>query len=104
MAIASTIHQYMTEHGVPYEVMTHARSNSSMETAELARVPGGRLAKSVILEDEEGFVMAVLPCTHHVKLGKLSRSLNRHLHLATEDELPALFTDCERGAVPPLGL
>jgi len=75
-----------------------------METAELARVPGDRVAKSVILEDDDGYVMAVLPSTYHVRLGKLSRELNRRLRLATEDELARLFTDCETGAIPPLGL
>jgi Ala-tRNA(Pro) deacylase len=75
-----------------------------METAELAHVPGDRLAKSVVLEDEDGYVMAVLPSTHHVRLGKLGRELNRSLRLATEKQLTTLFADCETGAVPPVGL
>ena len=94
----------MMRHGVHCDVLTHPHSHSSMETAELARVPGDRVAKSVILEDDDGYVMAVLPSTYHVRLGKLSRELNRRLRLATEDELARLFTDCETGAIPPLGL
>ncbi|HEX6136947.1 MAG TPA: YbaK/EbsC family protein [Casimicrobiaceae bacterium] len=104
MATASRVEEYMMRHGVRYDVLMHPHSHSSMETAELAHVPGDRLAKSVILEDDEGFVMAVLSSTHHVKLGKLSRELNRNLRLATENELSTLFADCERGAVPPIGL
>lgn len=105
MAIASRIQDYMAEHGCHYEVLTHAHSHNSMQTAQLAHVPGERLAKSVMLEDDEGgFVMAVIPSSHHVRLGQLSRELNRPLHLATEDELPALFSDCERGAIPPVGM
>lgn len=104
MAIAHRVEEYMMQHGVRYDVITHPHSHNSMETAEFAHVPGERLAKSVILEDEDGFVMAVLPSTRHVRLGKLSRELNRRLCLATEDELAHLFADCERGAVPPIGL
>jgi Ala-tRNA(Pro) deacylase len=104
MAIASKIQDYMTQHGVEYQVLSHPHSHSSMETAQLAGIPGVRLMKSVVLEDDDGFVMAVLPSTHHVRLGHLSRELNRRLHLATEDELPRLFGDCELGAIPPLGL
>lgn len=74
-----------------------------METAELAHVPGDRLAKSVVLEDDDGFMMAVLSSTRHIRLGQLSRELNRKLRLATEDELPNFFTDCELGAIPPVG-
>ena len=104
MATASRVEDYMMRHGLHCDVLTHPHSHSSMETAELARVPGDRVAKSVILEDDVGYVMAVLPSTYHVRLGKLSRELNRRLRLANEDELARLFTDCETGAIPPLGL
>ena len=104
MATASRVEDYLMRHGVHCDVLMHPHSHSSMETAELARVPGDRVAKSVILEDDDGYVMAVLPSTYHVRLGKLSRELNRRLRLATEDELARLFTDCETGAIPPLGL
>jgi len=104
MATASRVEDYMMRHGLHCDVLTHPHSHSSMETAELARVPGDRVAKSVILEDDDGYVMAVLPSTYHVRLGKLSRELNRRLRLANEDELARLFTDCETGAIPPLGL
>jgi Ala-tRNA(Pro) deacylase len=104
MATAATVENYMAQRGIRYDVMTHPHSHSSMETAELAHVPGDRLAKSVILEDEDGYVMAVLPSTHHVRLGKLGRELNRRLRLATEEQLAALFGDCEKGAIPPVGL
>jgi len=103
MAIAHRVEDYMMQYGVQYDVVTHSHSRSSMETAELAQVPGDRLAKSVVLEDEDGFLMAVLPSTQHVRLGRLSRELNRRFRLATEEEIGALFEDCERGAIPPLG-
>ena len=104
MAIAHTLESYIAERGIPYEVISHAHSHSSAQTAEFAHVPGDRLAKSVILEDDDGYVMAVLPATCHVKLGRLSRELNRRLRLATENTLPDLFGDCEMGAIPPVGL
>lgn len=103
MAIASRIRNYMNEHGLRYDVLTHPHSHNSMETAEFAHVPGRCLAKSVVLEDDDGFLMAVLPSTHHVQIGRLSRALNRPLRLATEHELAVLFCDCERGAIPPVG-
>ena len=104
MAIAHTLESYIAQRGIPYDVISHAHSHSSAQTAELAHVPGDRLAKSVILEDDDGYVMAVLPSTCHVRLGRLGRELNRKLRLATEKTLPALFEDCELGAIPPVGL
>ena len=104
MAIANKVHDYLMQHDVKYDVVTHPHSRSSMETAELAHVPGNRLAKSVVLQHDDGFLMAVLPSTCHVRLGILSKELNRKLRLATEKELADMFADCELGAVPPLGL
>ena len=104
MAIPHTVESYIAERGIPYDVISHEHSHSSAQTAELAHVPGDRLAKSVILEDDAGYVMAVLPSTCHVRLGRLSRELNRKLRLATEKTLPDLCGDCELGAIPPVGL
>ena len=105
MAIAHRVEDYMMQHGVKYDIVAHPHSHNSMETAALAHVPGERLAKSVILEDDDGgYVMAVLPCARHVRLGRLRVEMNRRLRLATEESVAHLFSDCERGAVPPLGL
>ena len=70
MAIPHTVESYIAERGIPYDVISHEHSHSSAQTAELAHVPGDRLAKSVILEDDAGYVMAVLPTTCHVRLGR----------------------------------
>lgn len=103
MAIANTLQRFMTSGGVRYEVLTHPRSYSSSETAESAHIPGDRLAKAVLLVDENGYVLAVLPSTHRIALGQLDRLLQRHLGLATEEEVARLFRDCEVGAIPPFG-
>ena len=103
MAIASTVSTYLAEHDVPYDVLTHPHTASSGESAQASHVPGSRLAKSVVLEDEQGYLMVVLPASRHVDLGELHRQLNRDLGLATESELGTLFSDCEIGALPAIG-
>ena len=103
MAIAITLRQYLEKNGIEYDVLPHAYTTSSMSTARSAAIPGGQVAKPVILEDEEGYLMAVIPATHHIELGSLSQQLHRRLGLATESELATLFNDCELGAIPPMG-
>ena len=44
MAIALTVSQYLAEHDVPYDVLTHAHTATSGESAEASHVPGSRLA------------------------------------------------------------
>lgn len=103
MAIPSRVQEYMAEHGLRYDVLTHPHSHNSMETAHLARVPANCLAKSVVLEDDDGFLMAVLPSTQHVQLGWLGKAMNCNMRLASEEDLSSLFRDCDIGAIPPLG-
>jgi Ala-tRNA(Pro) deacylase len=68
-------------------------------------VPPRQVAKSVILEDERGCVMAVLPADLRVHVGALARLLGRHdLHLSDEARVSAIFHDCAPGAVPALGM
>jgi Ala-tRNA(Pro) deacylase len=101
MSIPSRLSSYLEQCGARYEVCSHEHSRSSPETARTAHIPPHQLAKSVIVEDDLGCVMAVLPADRVVKLGRLSRLLDRgRLRLAEEDGIAALFADCERGAVP----
>jgi len=103
MAIAMTLAEYLQSHHSAFEMMTHAHTGCSLDTAATAHVPGDRLAKSVMLKDDAGYVMAVLPSTCHVSISALNRRLGRHLQLAEEWELAGLFRDCEPGAIPAVG-
>jgi len=102
MTISLTLLEYLEWEGVDYELLHHEPAFDSMHAAEAAHVPGDQLAKCVVLEDESGYLMAVIPATHELELDTLSRQLNRHLQFANEEEIADLFEDCDRGAVPPL--
>ncbi len=103
MAIAPTLQQYLAEHGVTYDVLPHAPTVSSMRTAEASHVPGDCLAKAVVLKQDAGYLLVVLPASHRLSLDDLAARLDRRVELATEPEIEALFRDCARGAVPPVG-
>jgi Ala-tRNA(Pro) deacylase len=103
MAIALSIETFLKQRNINYELVSHPRSVSSMRIAELAHVPGEQLAKSVLLEDESGYLMAVIPSTHRVDLGKLHHQLQRRVGLAIEREVTDLFSDCDPGAIPVIG-
>ena len=105
MSISPSLSSYLDERGARYEVCAHEASHSSAETARVARVEPHQLAKPVILEDDAGCLMAVVPADSTVMLGELSQLLGRKgLRLADERRVATLFQDCERGAVPPVGM
>jgi Ala-tRNA(Pro) deacylase len=103
MSISKTVQWYLDSHEVSYEILQHPHSHSSSETADAAFIWEDQLAKTVLFEDECGYVMAIVPASHQVDLRKLETELHRQLILAAERELPQIFPDCELGAVPPLG-
>lgn len=103
MSIAASVKEYLDKNHIQYDVVHHPRTESSMETAEMTHIKGDQLAKSVLLEDESGYVLAIIPSTYHVELDKISDRLERDLDLATETEISSLFHDCARGAIPVLG-
>jgi Ala-tRNA(Pro) deacylase len=105
MSIPFRLTAYLEQFGAQYEMREHQYSRSSAETARIASIPANQLAKSVILEDDVGCVMAVVPGDKTVKVGELSRLLGRkNLRLSDEKRISTLFKDCDLGAVPPVGM
>lgn len=103
MAVAISLERYLIENRVRYDVMTHRPTKYSMATAHAAGVPAGRFAKSVVLYDERTYLVAVIPATHRLQLGRLRMQLARAVRLATAAEVQVLFSDCAEGAIPPVG-
>jgi Ala-tRNA(Pro) deacylase len=103
MSIATTLKTHLEGRSLPYSLVAHPHTGSSMDTAASAHVPGDRLAKAVILKSGDDPLMVVVPSDYHVHMGLLHRHLDEEVGLATEAELAALFPDCEPGAVPALG-
>jgi Ala-tRNA(Pro) deacylase len=105
MAIPSRLYSYLEQRGAQYDICEHALSRSSPETARCASILPHQLAKPVLLEDDAGYVMAVVPADRRVMIGRLCQELGRpELRLSDEDRIAALFEGCDRGAMPPLGV
>jgi Ala-tRNA(Pro) deacylase len=103
MAIAAKLKTFLTEHEADYSLQRHPHTGSSMESAEAAHVPGDCLAKGVVLKDDKGYLLVVVPSDYHVDLESLNKKLGRTMEMAPEEAFGQLFPDCEVGAIPPIG-
>ncbi|KUO59273.1 MAG: hypothetical protein APF80_03095 [Alphaproteobacteria bacterium BRH_c36] len=83
-------------------MLTHKLTSCAEATARACSVPSEMLAKSVLVRRKEGFLLAIVPASADVRLNALGRVIGEPVGLATEDEVAAIFSDCEPGAVPPL--
>ena len=104
MTMANTLAKCLSKKHSQFDTVRHPYSLSSMATAHAAHIPGDRLAKTVLLEDDSGYVAAVIPSTHHLKLSEIREQTGRKLSLAHEDGVREVFRDCDHGAIPPVGM
>jgi hypothetical protein len=85
MSLSPTLRQFLDDNGIAYEILAHERALTSARAAQTSHVPGDFLAKGVILKDEDRYLLAVLPASHHLRMGELARKIGRPLGLATGD-------------------
>jgi Ala-tRNA(Pro) deacylase len=102
MAIASTLKSYLDAHSVHFEMVEHAHTESAIDSAKSAHIPPHQMAKAVVLEDDDGYIVSVVPSNNRLNLGWVNEELERDLKLATESALKSLFRDCATGAIPAL--
>jgi Ala-tRNA(Pro) deacylase len=103
MSVPDTVANYLRASQIPFSMVTHRPTRSSMETAEASRISGDRVAKAVVLEDGERYLMAVIPASHRIDTDALAEILDCDVHLVPEADFGLLFRDCRGGAVPPVG-
>ena len=103
MATAITLSQYLSDARLPYELIAHPHTHSSLQTARAAHISPQQLVKGVLLDEHGSLLLAILPAARHLHLGALRRKLHRDLGMATETAVRHVFGDCEPGAVPVPG-
>jgi len=104
MGMAISLQEFFESHPLSYSVVSHDYTETSQRTAAAVHRTGYKVAKSVLLRDDDGYLLAVLPACYRLHLGQLRRELGRDLGLATETEVAATFGDCALGAIPPAGV
>src|SRR5450432_2211446 len=97
MSIAPTLQRYLTAENIQYDLIPHDPTLSSAHTAEACRISGDRLAKAIVLRRNAGYMLAVLPASHHLRLSDLRDQLGDNVEMAKESEIDPLFPDCAHG-------
>ena len=80
MSIAPTLQRHL-DRSVTYDVITHDATMSSTRTAQACHVSGDCLAKAIVLRHDGGYMLAVLPASHHIRLPDLKRQVGDDVDL-----------------------
>ncbi|MCJ8158479.1 aminoacyl-tRNA deacylase [Sphingomonas sp. LaA6.9] len=103
MSIAPRLRQYLDDQRADYEVVEHKPTKSAMQSAEVCHIPADRIAKGVLLDTGDDYLLAVIPADHRLQLSDLKEELGQRPQLVEETALEQVFNDCEMGAVPAIG-
>ncbi len=96
--------EFLDEHDVKYEMISHSPAYTAQQIAALAHIPGKNLAKTVIIKITGEMAMAVLPASYQVDFDLLKKAIGAEdVKLATEKEFKDIFPESDVGAMPPFG-
>jgi Ala-tRNA(Pro) deacylase len=104
MSIAPTLRKYLAAEDIQYDEIPHELTMTSTGTAEACHVSGDRLAKAIVLRRDGGYMLAVLPTSHHLRMADLKARFGSDIDMANEHDVSRLFADCAHGAVPAVGI
>ncbi len=102
MGLPLNVRAYLERENIAYQMLTHPRTSTLAQAAEVCDIPFSQLARAVILVDARGLLMAVLPADHVLDFAALCTLLQRDLELVPGNQLSAIFDDCEPRSYPPV--
>lgn len=102
MGISISLRQFLDAQGVRYDLVPHERTLHSSQTARVSSIPEDNLAKAVLVKRRDGYLLAIVPASRHVRLDELRSWTLEPVDLATEAEVAQCFKDCELGSVPAM--
>ena len=104
MYVSQTVVGFLDRQNVDFEMVAHPHTATSTATARAARIAPERLAKAVLMRGEDDYLLVVVPASRKVNPYAVRELLDEEgLVFAEEGEMPAVFRDCERGALPAVG-
>jgi Ala-tRNA(Pro) deacylase len=104
MTIAASVGNFLERERIPYRTIAHPVAYTAQEEAAVSHVPGRQWAKTVVCMADDQPIQVVVPADMIVDLERLRELIQaRVVRLGTEDEIAALYPECERGAMPPFG-
>lgn len=96
------IERYLDQHLIPFDLVAHDHSSTSLDTAHKAHLPASRVAKGVLIDGDGCRMVAMIPANREVRFGQLGLENGMPFRLASESEVAGLFEGCDPGVIPGL--
>src|SRR5436305_10402666 len=95
---------YLQPNGDPFEPIAHQQAYTSIDEARALGIEASEVVKTVAMRFGGGYALMAIPATCRLDMHLVQEAVgDRHVRLATEEELLRDFPGFELGALPPLG-
>jgi Ala-tRNA(Pro) deacylase len=96
--------EHLQAHGVPFEAIAHRQAYTSIDEARALGIEASEVVKTLAVRAAGGYALVAVPATGRLDMHLVQAAVgDRHVRLATEEELLRDFPGFELGALPPLG-
>lgn len=83
----SGVFGFLAVKDIAYTKLPHEYCRSIREVSDITQISADNIARTVLLKDKSGIIMAVLPASYMLDFAELCRNLNRELEPLTEQEI-----------------
>src|ERR1700746_2131959 len=102
--VMTQVTEHLQTHGVPFEAIAHQQAYTSIGEARALGINASEVLKTVAMRVAGGYALMAVPATGRLELHLVQAAVgDRHVRLATEEELLRDFPGIGLGALPPLG-
>jgi len=96
--------EYLEGRGVPFDLVPHDKAFTSIDEARALGIETDAVVKTLLLDTVAGHVLAVIPGDRRLDMRLVEDVVgDKHVHLATEQEIERDLPSLELGSLPPLG-
>jgi Ala-tRNA(Pro) deacylase len=96
--------EHLQNRGVPFAPIAHRQAYTSIDEARALGIEASEVVKTVAVRVAGGYALMAVPATGRLDMHLVRAAVgDRHVRLATEEELRRDFPGLELGALPPLG-
>jgi len=104
MSIHNPVLSYLRRSDVPFKMIPHEPAESLQQAVLHAGINTGLVARAVLLGDESGLLLAVLPLANAINFAELFGLAQRKLEPVERSVAHYVFRGCDLGSVPPLAI
>src|SRR5947207_852665 len=102
--VMTQVTEHLQSHGIPFAPIAHQQAYTSIDEARALGIEASEVVKTVAMRVAGGYALMAIPATGRLDMHLVQAAVgDRHVRLATEEELRRDFPGIELGALPPLG-